>query len=115
VEAARFAKNGWERTAGGDGIEIRVARTLLIAVRPQFVAAREAELRHAGDHGQVVQIQAVLGRLGGSAPVCLGSIMFLKNTSTLLTVLAYAGLSRSNEMRFWRSVHPFDSLKLTHR
>ena len=62
MEAARFAKNGWERTAGidaGDGIEIRVAMTLLIAVPPQFVVAREAELRRAGDHGQAFQIQAV--------------------------------------------------------
>jgi len=54
--AARFAKSGWERTAGGDGIEIRVARTLLIAVRPQFVAAREDTLRRAGDHGQLFRI-----------------------------------------------------------
>ena len=30
--AARFAQSGWERTAGGDGIEIRVARRLLVAV-----------------------------------------------------------------------------------
>ena len=59
--AARFAKSGWERTAGGDGIEIRVARTLLIAVRPQFVAAREGTRRPAGDSLDIRQIIKMLG------------------------------------------------------
>ena len=37
-------------------MEIRVAMTLLIAVRPQFVAAREDTLRRAVDLGQLFRI-----------------------------------------------------------
>ena len=37
-------------------MEIRVARTLLIAVRPQFVAAREDTLHHAVDLRQLFRI-----------------------------------------------------------
>ena len=39
-------------------MEIRVARTLLIAVRPQFVAAREDTLRRAVDLRQLFRTRA---------------------------------------------------------